>query len=226
MTHEKAVERWISSGGVGVEIGAFDTPIPGLKPFYVDRFAEYAGKPCLANFWGDACHLPFRPNSLDYVASSHVLEHVANPVAALLEWHRVLVSGGLIYMVVPDRRYTFDRNRNLSTPQHIWEDYEKNVTQCDGTHIDEFVQGADWSLYRSDIPEGGVADDKADLQSLYTNTIKNGAEINIHFHVFERENLRDLVLLVAQRMNLSWEILDCREEFPESCPNGILLIIT
>ena len=123
MMHEQTVKRWLKLNGIGVEIGAFETPSPLIKPFYVDRFAEFAGKKCLADYWGDACHVPFRNNSLDYVVTSHVLEHVANPVAALLEWHRVLKNNGLIYMVVPDRRYTFDHQREITSPEHMWAEY-------------------------------------------------------------------------------------------------------
>src|SRR5471032_2472484 len=78
MTHEEKVARWIGPGKIGVEIGAFKSPIPGLapRPIYVDRFRDYAGERCLADYYGDATELPFRDNSLDYVVTSHVLEHV------------------------------------------------------------------------------------------------------------------------------------------------------
>ena len=110
MTHEEKVARWIGPGKIGVEIGAFKSPIPGLapRPIYVDRFRDYAGARCLADYYGDATELPFRDNSLDYVVTSHVLEHVPNPVKALAEWYRVLRPGGIIYCLVPDRRYTWD----------------------------------------------------------------------------------------------------------------------
>jgi len=225
MTHQEVIKRWIAPNGVGTEIGAFETPIPSLSPYYVDRFSEYAGKPCLADYWGDACHLPFRSNSLDYVASSHVLEHVANPVAALLEWHRVLADGGLIYMVVPDRRRTFDHNRNLSSPEHMWEDFQNKITQIDGTHVAEFVDGADWALYKPEISESGVAADKAFAKEQYAHAIKHEVEINIHFHVFEPENLKELILMVAERKKLSCKIVVCEEQFPNDSPNGILLVV-
>lgn len=225
MTHEEAVEQWLEFGRVGVEIGAFDSPIPSIHPFYVDRFSEYDGKPCRADFWGDACHLPFRSNSLDYVATSHVLEHVANPVAALLEWHRVLISGGIIYLVVPDRTRTFDHSRKLTSAEHMWTDYENKVTQSDGTHIAEFFDYADWSLYRPDIPAKRVDEEKAVIRGQYTHAIRHKAEINMHFHVFEKRNLHELLCLVSERKGLSWEILELRDRFPATTRNGILAVL-
>jgi SAM-dependent methyltransferase len=47
----------------------------------------------------------------DAIVSSHVFEHFPNPIQWLLDARQVLVPGGQIYMVVPDKRFTFDRHR-------------------------------------------------------------------------------------------------------------------
>lgn len=227
MTHAEKVARWLRPPKIGVEIGAFKTPVPGIEPFYVDRFAEYAGEPCLADFLGDATTLPFRDNSLDYVVSSHVLEHVANPVAALAEWYRVLRPGGIIYLVVPDRRYTWDHARPLTTVDHLLEDFERGATPFEATHIDEFVTGIDWSTYSPATASADVPRKKAELMSVYHDSVQAGREINIHFHVFEPSNLDALVarLTTWPRTRFHWQIVDRAERFPADNPNGYLLVI-
>lgn len=45
--------------------------------------------------------LPFRDNSIDAVIAESVLEHVKDPARAVKEIHRVLKSGGLLYVVTP-----------------------------------------------------------------------------------------------------------------------------
>jgi hypothetical protein len=35
--------------GRGIEIGAHGRPIPGIEPFYVDRFREFVEEKCLAD---------------------------------------------------------------------------------------------------------------------------------------------------------------------------------
>jgi SAM-dependent methyltransferase len=55
--------------------------------------------------------LPFADSSLDFVVSSHVFEHLLDPIAGLWEWHRVIRPGGLIYMIVPHKFRTFDLER-------------------------------------------------------------------------------------------------------------------
>src|SRR3954468_17271504 len=59
----------------------------------------------------DASALPKPDSSCDFVLSSHVLEHLANPLRALMEWRRVLRPGGKLFMLVPHGRRTFDHRR-------------------------------------------------------------------------------------------------------------------
>ena len=225
MSPEQIVARWLH--GIGVEIGAFKSPVPGIKPIYVDRFDQYAGEKCLADYWGDACELPFYSDSLDYVVSSHVLEHVANPVAAFKEWVRVLRHGGVIYLVVPDRRYTWDRARDLTDPRRMFADFEQGTSQVDGTHIEDFVDNVDWTTYSPSTPNAEVPERKCQLKETYHAEIRAGREINIHFHVFEPSNLLALVerLKSYPGTHFRWEILDQAEQFPDQTPNGFLLVI-
>lgn len=222
--HSDFVPRFLK--GRGVEIGAFKTPIPGIRPIYVDRFGMYANEPTHADYYGDACELPFHDSSLDYVASSHVLEHVANPVAALSEWFRVLKHGGIIYMVLPDLRRTFDHPRPVTSVAHMIDDYRAGTTQCDGTHIDDFVFGVDWKLFSpgSDPSRSGV--EREELAENYRRSVAAGLEINIHFHTFVSKSVIDLI--DAANREPSWkgkiEVIAVAENFPASNPNGFLIV--
>jgi SAM-dependent methyltransferase len=224
MDHLELVTRYLREPGV--EIGAFKTPIPGIKPTYLDRFAAFAGEPTLADYYGDACDLPYHDSSLAYVASSHVLEHVANPLAALAEWYRALKHRGIIYLVVPDRAKTFDHGRPLTSAEHILEDYRTGVTQSDGTHIDDFVHGVDWQMYSPATAHANLGDAKSKLASVYHRSVEAGLEINIHFHVFESSVAKEVIAL-GNRARI-WpgriEILRVEENFPDSNPIGFLLV--
>jgi predicted SAM-dependent methyltransferase len=52
---------------------------------------------------------------VDYVVASHVIEHIPDPVGWLNELAAILREGGLVYLVVPDKRFTFDYHRTPST---------------------------------------------------------------------------------------------------------------
>lgn len=235
MTHEEKIIRWLppGTGLVGAEIGAGDKPAPALDPlpFYVDCFKSFGAAPNRADYYGHACALPFHTHSLDYVVASHVLEHVANPIAALAEWYRVVKPGGLIYLVVPNRRAAWDHRRELTTVAHLIDDFVQDTTARDATHIEEFSENVDWSLFSPDTPEDEIPGQRAALARGLRETIARGEEINIHFHTFEPANLRELletlaaapVMPVVPRFH--WEIVDFADGFPAATPNGVLAVL-
>ena len=224
MNHTDIIERFLK--GPGVEIGAFKTPIPGIKPIYVDRFSEYANEPTLADYQGDACDLPFENSSLQYIVSSHVIEHVANPLAAFKEWCRVLRHNGIIYMVVADRRKTFDHTRPLTSVEHMIEDFQQETTQVDPTHIDDFSFGVDWTQFSPDTPEPDIESKRNAQAQAYREAISQGLEINIHFHTFEPASMQQLLQATSHQPEFSHqiEIVEIHPEFPETNPNGFLIV--
>jgi SAM-dependent methyltransferase len=229
MTHEEKIARWIGRGKIGVEIGAFKSPVPGLvpPPFYVDCFKEFGFEPVHADYYGHATSLPFRDNSLDYVVTSHVLEHVANPIAALAEWYRVLRPGGIIYLLVPDRRFTWDHPRPLTTVEHFLDDFERGTTPADATHIDDFALGLDWSQFSPATPAVEIPAQRATLARGMHEAVARGEHLNIHFHTFEPANLRALIerLRTWPRTRFNWMLLETAERFPSSNPIGCLAVI-
>jgi hypothetical protein len=78
-THEKMVRKYLK--GVGIEIGAHQHPIPGIKPIYVDRCQNFAGLQDAMKIgcYADACNLPFasQPQTIssynDYIEVRRVL---------------------------------------------------------------------------------------------------------------------------------------------------------
>lgn len=117
-------------GKEGIEIGASaHNPfnIPGCV--FVDYTAdmgttfkeeEFAlcGEKQRVDYVAVAWDLPFDDNSLDYVLTSHVLEHCWDVLGTLREWLRVLRPGGIIYMTLPHPDRTFDKGRPTTT----WEE--------------------------------------------------------------------------------------------------------
>jgi len=216
--------------GIGIEIGAHQNPIKGIKPIYVDRFKNFAGlKDAISpDFYGDACNLPFFSNSLDYVASSHVIEHVPNPVSAFVEWYRVLRPGGIIYMVVPDKRYTFDHPRDLTTCEHLMSDFENNTTDSDPTHIDDQIDNVDWSMWVPHVPAEQVPSQKELMKSSLHQIVNSGGDINIHFHVFDPSSVIELILILKTypKTKFNWRILEKVERFPsDERKDGFLVVI-
>ncbi len=91
--------------GVGVDVGCGLNKIHaravgvnrvlGEKDFRYPLGAQLAGA-------ADDLHW-FRDGSLDYVFSSHCLEHTADPAKTLREWTRVLRPGGSLVLLLPHK---------------------------------------------------------------------------------------------------------------------------
>lgn len=113
----------------GVEIGASAQNSFQLKrSINVDFSDEQGGlwqskscPPAVVNIVANGDDLPFKDSTLDYVLSSHVIEHFFDPVKALREWHRVIKPGGYIYVIAPHRDRTFDRIREVTPVAELLE---------------------------------------------------------------------------------------------------------
>lgn len=74
---------------------------------------------------GDALNFPKDVDDLDYIFSSHCLEHIPNWVEVLDYWHTKLKDGGVLFLYLPDHSQKYWRpwhNRkhvNSFTPEII-----------------------------------------------------------------------------------------------------------
>ncbi|MBE0515560.1 methyltransferase domain-containing protein [Sulfurimonas sp.] len=81
----------------------------------------------------------------DFLLSSHMIEHTANPIKALKEWMRVVEDGGHLIVLVPHKDGTFDHKHPVTTLDHLIQDYENDVTEKDLTHMSEILELHDLS---------------------------------------------------------------------------------
>lgn len=86
----------------------------------------------------DPVNLP--DDSYDVVMSSHVLEHIADPLRALAAWRRVTRVDGHLLIVAPHMAGTFDHRRPITPLAHVVEDHERGVGEDDLTHLDETLR--------------------------------------------------------------------------------------
>lgn len=125
----------------GLEIGVLDNPVVAKTDGDV-LYVDYADTEHLRNNQfsdavrpEDICEVDIvwaaRPlaecvgTPVDYVIASHVIEHVPDIIGWLHDLHGALKRGGTISLAVPDKRFTFDILRPLSTPGQMVEAYLK-----------------------------------------------------------------------------------------------------
>ena len=63
----------------------------------------------------------------DFVIANQVLEHFQNPLLALQNMLRVLKPGGVLYLSLPDKRFSFDVDRPVTTVEHVLRDYRRGT---------------------------------------------------------------------------------------------------
>jgi SAM-dependent methyltransferase len=119
----------------------------------------------------------------DFVLSSHVLEHSANPILALSEWLRVLKTGGTLVMLLPHKEGTFDHRRPVTTLAHLIKDFEQGMKEDDLTHMPEILALHDLAL----DPHAG------DFAAFKARSEHNAENRCFHQHVFDTEAAVNLV---------------------------------
>ncbi len=87
-----------SNGRLGAELGRAGVPWIGL-----DRSRALLAELRGPGAGGEASRLPFRNGVFGGVAAVNMLYHLADPVSAIREAHRVLRPGGLFVAVAPSR---------------------------------------------------------------------------------------------------------------------------
>jgi len=188
--------------GSGIEIGALHQPCqaPHLQVRYVDRlnvtelrelYPELKDHALVEpDILDDAQELKILPDSSqDFVIANHVIEHMANPIKALLNWQRVLKTGGRLFMAVPDKRRTFDELRPLTTLEHLLLDYNVPSSERDRQHFEEFALYVNCRKlkHRAEQEHRELAKELWDKQ------------YSIHYHVWDYDSFVDFLRALPHR---------------------------
>ena len=135
-------QRWL--GGLkGIEVGGAAHNDFEVDALNVDRYAEYdtVYKREELRMWGTVKKvdlvapgddLPLKDEAVDFVLASHVIEHFPDPVAALSEWVRV--SRRYLFLVVPHRDRTFDRDRELTPVDELLDRHARGFASEEDAH--------------------------------------------------------------------------------------------
>ncbi|MFC0271916.1 glycosyltransferase [Metabacillus herbersteinensis] len=146
---------------VGLEIGPLANPIVRKeegKVYYVDHTSteelikKYRNDPNVdvakighVDFlWGEKTLREAIPSRLyfDYVVASHVIEHVPDVIGWLAELNEILKVGGSVCLAIPDKRYTFDYFRQLTTAADMIDAYLNKFRRPSPKQIFDFHSNA------------------------------------------------------------------------------------
>ena len=201
--------------GHGIEIGALHNPLIVPKGYfvkYLDRMkvdqlrAEYPELNNLNLVNVDIIDngeklLTIENDSQDFIIANHMLEHCKNPIQTIENFLSKLKSGGIIYLAIPDMKYSFDKGRSLTSFSHILEDYKNPSVERDFEHVLDWTKNVD-----------NVTDE---------NEIKNKTKItfereySIHYHVWNNQSFFDFLNRTREVLGSIFEVIFYYSDFKE-----------
>jgi SAM-dependent methyltransferase len=187
--------------GRGLEVGAGDRPFPvperaevlygdirdagSVQTYFKTEDVRSGDRVDAQTFAG------IDDESLDFVISAHVIEHLRNPIGSIVNAVRVLRPGGIHILVVPDMRYTFDRRRPETTIEHVLLDHEQGGESTCRQSYEEHLRYVHPELTNEQYSE-------AEIESQSTENAKRWRDFDIHFHAWTKTGF-EAVLAAAAR---------------------------
>lgn len=95
--------------GKGLDVGCGDWPLEGAQGIDLKK-------------GDDAMALP--EGEYDYIFSSHCLEHLSNPIAALKHWKERIRQGGVLFLYLPHPDMEYWLPQNCAKHLHSWQPHE------------------------------------------------------------------------------------------------------
>ena len=192
--------------GSGIEIGALDSPVrvpDGASVRYVDRVTVSRLREYYPEL-GDAHFVEpdviddgellttFADASLDFIVANHMLEHCENPIGTVRTHLARLRPGAVLFYSVPDKRYSFDIGRDITTYEHLLRDDQDQGASSRSRHYNE------WATFAA-----GITDPEAAERNARENERNS---YSIHFHVWDQRALLQFLQDLTAKSALAFTI--------------------
>jgi SAM-dependent methyltransferase len=179
--------------GSGIEIGALHGPLPVSSRAtvkYVDRLNVTE----LRKHYPELDHVnlvpvdiiddgeslsSFKDESLDFIIANHMLEHCENPIGTLRSHFLKLRPGAIAYYAVPDKNFTFDLPRPLTTFEHLLLDDSLGPGCSKKQHFMEWVR---------------FVNKKNEEESITQFEYLMNINYSIHYHVWNSDTFHDFII--------------------------------
>ncbi len=206
--------------GSGIEIGALQRRLPlpaGCRVKYIDRmpleqliahYPELGSLPLQApDFVDDGERLfGIADGSQDFVVANHFFEHSQDPIRTLLNFARVLCPGGVLFMAVPDKRYTKDVLRPETNFSDLLDAFRT------GTRKDMDRMYREWAEHWEHAQGEAITVKAKALRA---------SDYSIHFNVWSLAGLLEFLIGARSEANVPFEITAV-----VSSENEVILILT
>ena len=217
----------LKKDGLGLEIGPSHNPMAPKKAGYNVHILDHATAEELRVKYKDhpinfdnieevdfvwrgepLSELIGREHCYDWIVASHVIEYVTDFVGFLQQCEKLLAPGGVISLVVPDKRFCFDYYRTLSNTGDALQAFTENrVRHSPGTVFDYFANASRMGADRIAWAE----QDRGNISMVHTldeaeeewrKALKNDEYIDAHSWKFTPSSFR-IILNDLQKLGLT-----------------------
>ena len=153
----------------------------------------------------------------DYVIAAHVIEHIPDPVGWLEDLTHVLRPGGILSLIIPDKRYCFDINRSLTEVSDLVDANLRGLRQPSFRQAYDFYSKAIGGTVDTAAVWAGTADyslavredfDDPDVAALDACRHMQISDefVDVHCHVFTPDSFLGLVEKLARLDLIDYEV--------------------
>jgi SAM-dependent methyltransferase len=213
--------RWLH--GRGLEFGALHQPLSvdsdRATVKYADRltkaealavfpeagpFADAIVEPQFLVDLNDGDLTVLQEEQFDFFVACDVIEHVANPMLSLEAIHDAMKPGARLLLSVPDRHFTHDADRTLTSNRHLRREYRRRATRVDNRHVRRFLV----DVHKLQIPWTPSIREQA-LQFGHRRHLYNiHRERSFHVHVWDNESFDRFLAFARKVIPLRFAVLD------------------
>lgn len=172
MDRKQKILHPVNLAGSGLELGPLCWPL--LKKDEADvYYADHVDRDGLLKIYKDDAGVlpelipdvdyPLNGRSLakaipkkkfDYLIASHVIEHVPDMVRWFQDISAILKPGGVATLAVPDKRFTFDIDRQTSELSDVMGSYVDNTNRASSTMIFDYASHFRTKLLAEEVWKG------------------------------------------------------------------------
>jgi hypothetical protein len=203
----RIAERYIF--GNGIEIGALHNPLPlkkGVKVRYIDRVplnelnVQYSELDPASIVKIDVIDngeilSKIDDESIDFIVANHFIEHCENPLGTIRSHLSKIKSGRILYYAIPEKNFTFDIDRPITTFDHIIADDIQGPSISRKTHMRE------WAT----LIEKNQNIDEDELERRILGLVS--MNYSIHFHVWDIDAILEMISKSREYLNNSFKML-------------------
>jgi SAM-dependent methyltransferase len=153
----------------------------------------------------------------DYVIASHVIEHIPDPIGWIADVATVLAPGGILSLVIPDKRYSFDINRTPSEISDLVDAYLRGLKRPTYRQVYDFFSKAingvvdTAALWAGTVDYTGVVrtdcgDPDVAALDVCRTVLDAGEFVDAHCHVFTPDSFLTLYEKMARLRLIDFEI--------------------